>query len=141
MMSTRLSLLLMAVFCIVNVAALFLTTGTAYAEESNEVLTERCKNGATYWCGILDKRNERHCTQTLAPVSTKPFTPKQLWTYKELLKAGLSEKDAAQAARDPGVKKGEWGWTQGDDDSGNPKCVKKEGSEWLAKYKNNVVVE
>jgi hypothetical protein len=42
-----------------GVAALFLATGTAHAEaESDEVLAERCMNGATYWCEILDERIE-----------------------------------------------------------------------------------
>jgi hypothetical protein len=89
---------------------------------------------------IIAHANEpERCTQRLAPLSNKPLTQKQFREYKELRRIGLTKKDAAQAARDPGVKKGEWGWTQGGDKGAM--CVKKEGSEWLSKYRNNVVVE
>jgi hypothetical protein len=128
-----------------SVAVLLLATGMAYAEESDEVLAERCKNGATYWCGILDQRNARHCIQALAPASNKPLTRKQFRTYKELRSIHIPKEDAAQVARDPGVKKGEWGWAWDGEESGNVKCVKADGSVWhpgnLMKYRNNVVVE
>src|SRR5262249_19361041 len=40
-----------------GIAALFLATGTADADdESDAVLQERCKNGATYWCTVLQDR-------------------------------------------------------------------------------------
>src|SRR5215472_8360333 len=65
-----------------GVAALFLATGTAYAgelnyrpqydtrpweaeppladvAESDEVLAERCMNGATFWCEALDERIDK----------------------------------------------------------------------------------
>jgi hypothetical protein len=45
-----------------GVAALFLTAGTANAAEkaeSDDVLAERCMNGATFWCDVLDERRDK----------------------------------------------------------------------------------
>lgn len=51
---------LMKKLLLTGLAALLLATGTAYAyDESDEVLRERCENGATYWCPILDQRIEQ----------------------------------------------------------------------------------
>jgi hypothetical protein len=53
---------------------------------------------------IITHANEpERCTQRLAPLSNKPLTQKQFREYKELRRIGLTKKDAAQAARDPGV--------------------------------------
>jgi len=42
---------------IAGIAVLFLVTGAAHADdESDAVLQERCKNGATYWCAVLQDR-------------------------------------------------------------------------------------
>jgi hypothetical protein len=32
---------------------------SAYATDSDEELAERCKNGATYWCDVLNERRDR----------------------------------------------------------------------------------
>jgi hypothetical protein len=71
----------------------------------------------------------------------KPLTPRQAAIYKDLRSIGITKKDAAQVARDPGVKKGEWGWTRVGGASEGVMCVKNEGSERLMKYRNNVVIE
>jgi hypothetical protein len=56
--------------------------------------------------------------------------------YKALIGIGIPKKDAEQVARDPGVKKNEWGWIC-EDEGRKLTCVKGEG----AKYKNNAVCE
>jgi hypothetical protein len=73
----------------------------------------------------------------------KPLTPKQVKEYKALIGAGITKKDAARVVRDPGVKKGEWGWTCEDMMAVR---VKADGAPGypissLVKYKNNVVCE
>jgi hypothetical protein len=75
--------------------------------------------------------------------SNKPLTQEQMRVYKALRGIGLSKEDSARVARDPGVKKGEWGW-MGNGVNGPVECVRNDGSEGsqgLMKYKNNVVVE
>jgi len=42
-----------------GIAALFLATGTAHAQESDQVLRERCENGATYWCTVFKEREAK----------------------------------------------------------------------------------
>jgi hypothetical protein len=43
---------------LIGIAALFLATGAQAEEvESTYVLRERCKNGATYWCDVLNERS------------------------------------------------------------------------------------
>ena len=66
--------------------------------------------------------------------STKPLTPKQAREYKALISAGIPKKDAKRVVRDPGVKKGEWGW-----DCDNKTAVRVRGAG--AKYGSNVVCE
>jgi hypothetical protein len=73
--------------------------------------------------------------------NAKPLTPRQVRDYKALRSIGITKKDAARVVRDPGVKKGEWGWDRAGSASEGVICVKKNGSEWLMKYRNNVVVE
>jgi hypothetical protein len=68
---------------------------------------------------------------------------KSLGEYKALIGAGITKKDAARVVRDPGVKKGEWGWTCEDMMAVR---VKADGAPGypissLVKYKNNVVCE
>ena len=59
---------------LVSIAALFLATGTARADdESDAVLQERCKNGATYWCTVLQDR----LTGTERPPPPEPPKAKQ----------------------------------------------------------------
>lgn len=41
--------------------------------------------------------------------AAKPLTPKQFETYQALVDMGIDKKDADSVARDPGVKKNEWG--------------------------------
>jgi hypothetical protein len=65
----------------------------------------------------------------------KPLTPKQAREYRLLISAGITKKDAERVVRDPGVKKGEWGWTCSDD----KEAVRVKGGG--VKYKNNVVCE
>ena len=67
----------------------------------------------------------------------KPLTPKQIKSYKELRGIGLTKKDAAQVARDPGVKKSEWGWVCEVDPVIKMHRIKGGG----AKYKKNAVCE
>jgi hypothetical protein len=68
--------------------------------------------------------------------SPKPFTAKQRQQYKTLRDAGLTKRDARQVARDPGVKKNEWGWAC--ESAGGPVVrMKGEGS----KYRKNAVCE
>ena len=56
------------------IAALFLATGAAHADdESDAVLQERCKNGATYWCTVLQDR----LTGTERPPPPEPPKAKQ----------------------------------------------------------------
>jgi hypothetical protein len=108
-----------------SVTALFLVTGTAHARKEG-------------------------CIQTLAPSPTNPLTSKQLRAYKELRSIGITKKDAARVVRDPGVKKGEWGWVRAGSASEGVMCVKNEEGalkeiyvhpEEIMKYRNNVVVE
>ena len=66
----------------------------------------------------------------------KPLTPKQLEAYRSLVDAGIDKKDALSVARDPGVKKNEWGWTCDGEDKTVIR-VKGEG----ARYKRNAVCE
>jgi hypothetical protein len=66
--------------------------------------------------------------------STKPLTPKQTREYRLLISAGITKKDAKRVVRDPGVKKGEWGW-----DCDNKTAVRVRGAG--AKYGSNVVCE
>ena len=49
-------------------------------------------------------------TAASAASSGKQLTPSQTQTFNELISIGFDEKDAEQVARDPGVKKNEWGW-------------------------------
>jgi hypothetical protein len=125
-------------------AALFLATGTAHAQSSYR---PNYDPKAHEWQhpGYSNERpdsNEGNCSP-LKPraLSKKPLTSKQARTYKELRSIGITKKDAAQVARDPGVKKGEWGWTRVGGASEGVMCVRQEGSERLMKYRNNVVVE
>jgi hypothetical protein len=67
----------------------------------------------------------------------KPLTPKQVREYKALRSIGITKKDARQVVRDPGVKKGEWGWVCENPESGKLIRVRGQG----AKYKNNAVCE
>jgi len=68
---------------------------------------------------------------------TKPLTQKQIREYKALIGIGLTKKDAAQVARDPVVKKNEWGWScDGGPDS---KLIRVKGAGY--KYKKNAVCE
>jgi hypothetical protein len=73
----------------------------------------------------------------------KPLTPKQTRTYKELRSIGLTKKDAAQVARDPGVKKGEWGWycEGGESFPMRMKAVDTKVASTLVKYRKNAVCE
>jgi hypothetical protein len=61
-----------------GVAALLLATGTTArafdADESAKILAERCKNGATFWCEVLDERrkNERYETRSTTDALPQP---------------------------------------------------------------------
>jgi hypothetical protein len=49
--------MLMTKLFLTGIAARLLATGTARADdESDAALQERCKNGATYWCTVLEDR-------------------------------------------------------------------------------------
>ena len=67
----------------------------------------------------------------------KPLTPKQVREYKALRSIGITKKDARQVVRDPGVKKGEWGWVCEVDPVIRVYKVRDAGS----KYKRNAVCE
>jgi hypothetical protein len=66
----------------------------------------------------------------------KPLTPSQVRTYQDLIGIGITKKDAERVARDPGVKKGEWGWVC---EGGGGKLMRVRGKG--AKHKNNAVCE
>jgi hypothetical protein len=73
----------------------------------------------------------------------KPLTPSQVRTYKALRGIGITKEDAARVARDPGVKKGEWGWFCASGES-LPERLKNDGTplgKSLAKYRKNAVCE
>jgi len=72
----------------------------------------------------------------LSAANAKPLTPKQVREYKALRSIGITKKDSRQVARDPGVKKGEWGWVC-EGGGSSPIRVKGEG----AKYRKNAVCE
>ena len=96
-----------------------------------------------YWAkgALFYKLNWHSKVRILATGAThalaKPLTPKQARTYKDLRSVGLTKRDAAQAARDPGVKKGKWGWVCENPESG--KLIRMRGQ--AAKYKTNAVCE
>jgi hypothetical protein len=48
--------------------ALTATAASAQWAEDDKVLAERCKNGATYWCDILDQRNAARSRGGARPV-------------------------------------------------------------------------
>jgi hypothetical protein len=129
-----------------GVAALLLATGTAHAQSSYR---PNYDPKAHEWQSSQTGYNEpvygpswEGCTQARDNgLSKKPLTPKQIREYKALIGIGITKKDAARVVRDPGVKKGEWGWTRVGGASEGTMCVKNEGSERLMKYRNNVVIE
>jgi hypothetical protein len=131
---------------VTGIAALFLAIGSAHAQSGYR---PNYDHNAHEWQssepGYSDKRpdgDEKNCSP-LKPrtLSKKPLTPKQVREYRALRSIGIDKKDAAQVVRDPGVKKGEWGWTRVGGASEGVMCVKNEGSERLMKYRNNVVIE
>jgi hypothetical protein len=131
---------------VTGIAALFLAIGSAHAQSGYR---PNYDPNAHEWQssepGYSDKRpdgDEKNCSP-LKPrtLSKKPLTPKQVREYRALRSIGIDKKDAAQVVRDPGVKKGEWGWTRVGGASEGVMCVKNEGSERLMKYRNNVVIE
>jgi hypothetical protein len=65
------------------------------------------------------------------------LTPKQRHDFDQFRSIGISKKEAKQAARDPGVKKNEWGWTCENPETGELRRVKGSG----ARYKRNAVCE
>ena len=69
--------------------------------------------------------------------NAKPLTPKQVQDYKALRSIGITKRDARRVVRDPGVKKGEWGWVCEVDPAIRVYKVPGEGS----KYKRNAVCE
>jgi hypothetical protein len=129
-----------------SIAALFLATGTAHAQSDYRPNYDpHAHEWQSSQSGYSDERtgdDEGNCS-ALKPrvLSKKPLTPKQVRVYKDLRSIGITKKDAAQVARDPGVKKGEWGWTRVGGASEGVMCMKQNGFERLMKYRNNVVVE
>ena len=75
--------------------------------------------------------------------NTKPLTPKQVREYKALRSIGITKKDARQVVRDPGVKKGEWGWycEGGESLPERMKATDTKVARTLTKYRKNAVCE
>jgi hypothetical protein len=125
-----------------GVAALFLATGTAHAVDFCEddggcidvkgrtcyKLSNCCKNPHDW---ATEGRDKTVCTV------------RQMRSYlyregtKDLVSIGIFKKDAKRIARDPGVKKDEWGWVCEIGESIKHVRVKGVGT----KYKRNAVCE
>jgi hypothetical protein len=71
-----------------------------------------------------------------ASATDRKLTPDQLHTFNQLIGIGLTKKDAERVARDPGVKKNEWGWVC---EGGGGNLIRQKGSG--ARYKRNAVCE
>ena len=73
----------------------------------------------------------------------KPLTPKQVREYKALRSIGITKKDARQVVRDPGVRKGEWGWycESGESLPERMKAIDTKVARTLTKYRKNAVCE
>ena len=116
-----------------GIAALFLATGTAHAATPGEGLVCSREEMRADFEACTKKLKEMYARD---PLPHRPLTRKQTRAYKELRSIGLSKRDAGRVARDPGVKKNEWGW--GCTDEGRTlERVKGSG----AKYKTNAVCE
>jgi hypothetical protein len=129
-----------------GVAALLLATGTAYAQSgyrpNYDPKAHEWQSPETGYDEPVYGPSWEGCTRAhVNTLSKKPLTPKQTREYKALIGIGITKKDAARVARDPGVKKGEWGWVCDDDKTAI--CVRGEVAirEGARKYKNNVVCE
>jgi len=76
---------------------------------------------------------------SLCAADARPLTRKQYESYKEIRALGIDKRTSRRVARDPGVKKNQWGWVC----SVNPGPViehkRIEGAG--AKYKRNAVCE
>jgi hypothetical protein len=75
----------------------------------------QCAKGDQDACNDLCHAPEDNCDAQGRPPARgahakKPLTLKQIKDYKDLRSIGISKKEARRVARDPGVKKGEWGW-------------------------------
>jgi hypothetical protein len=127
-----------------SIAALFLATGAAHAQyrPNYDPKAHEWQSPETGYNEPVYGPSWEGCTHANT-LSKKPLTPKQVKEYKALRSIGITKKDAARVARDPGVKKGGWGWTCEDKMA---VCVKADGASGypiasLVKYKNNVVCE
>ena len=47
-----------------GIAALLLATGAAHAYDESDNVSERCENGATYWCTVLEERKAQEAPNT-----------------------------------------------------------------------------
>jgi hypothetical protein len=122
-----------------GIAALFLATGTAYAQSgyrpNYDPKAHEWQSPETGYDEPVYGPSWEGCTRAhVNTLSKKPLTPSQVREYKALIGAGIPKQDAARVVRDPGVKKGEWGWVC---DGKEAVCVRGEGR----KYKKNVVCE
>jgi hypothetical protein len=120
-----------------GIAALLLATGAAHAATPGEGLVCSREEMRADFEACTKKLNEAYARDQRVPLPhRRPLTPKQARSYKELRSIGLTKKDAARVARDPGVKKNQWGW--GCTDEGRTLERVKGGG---AKYKTNAVCE
>jgi hypothetical protein len=89
-----------------SIAALFLVTGTAQAATPGEGLVCSREEMRADFEACTKKLEELYARDRRVPLPRqRPLTPKHTRAYKELRSIGLTKKDAARVARDPGIKK------------------------------------
>jgi len=126
----------------VGLAIWLASTAHAQSEKVKECL--RTEGPDSVRCAELSdgERGWEETKKWYKSARRKPLTRKQFQAYKALRSIGSTKEDAARVARDPGVKKGEWGWDC-EPVSGPIYRVKSDGQEpyRIMKYRQNVVCE